>query len=62
MSYRISYNAKKFPSGIKGLVSSMRNKGLKLGLGGDIGTVTCNKQPGSYNYEQIDAFTYADWE
>jgi alpha-galactosidase len=50
VSSRITSNARKFPSGIKALVGSMKNKGLKLGLGSDIGPTTCANQPGSYNF------------
>src|SRR3569833_52026 len=35
--------------------------GMKLGLYGDAGTLTCAGYPGSYSYEQKDAVTQAAW-
>jgi alpha-galactosidase len=40
----------------------LKNKGLKLGLGSDIGAYTCANQPGSYGFEQQDSLTYANWQ
>lgn len=39
----------------------MHNKSLKLGIYGDVGRLTCANYPGSKNYEEIDAQTFADW-
>ncbi len=50
----------------------VHSKGLKLGVYTDDGTNTCStcismlydpvgKDPGSYGYEYLDAFTYASW-
>jgi alpha-galactosidase len=61
-----------FPSGIKALADYVHARGLKLGVYTDHGTNTCSscistsvsptgKQPGSFNYEYIDAMTYASW-
>lgn len=38
------------------------SKGLLFGLYSDAGTKTCQGRPGSYNYEDIDAKTYAKWK
>jgi hypothetical protein len=62
VSKNITENFDKFPNGIKGLSGSLRNKGLKLGLGSDIGVSTCANQPGSYGFEQQDTLTYANWQ
>ena len=51
----------KFPNGIKSLVDYVHSKGLKFGIYSDAGTMTCQSKPGSYNHEEIDAKTYADW-
>ncbi|CAL1265817.1 unnamed protein product [Larinioides sclopetarius] len=53
---------KRFPNGIKGLADYVHSKGLKLGLYQDIGNQTCAGYPGSYDYFDIDARTFADWE
>jgi alpha-galactosidase len=50
-----------FPSGIKALADYIHSKGLKFGIYSDAGTQTCQGKPGSYNYEAIDAKTYAKW-
>jgi alpha-galactosidase len=64
--------AGKFPSGIQWLANYVHGLGLKLGVYTDNGSNTCSscintninpvgKDPGSYHYEYIDAFTYALW-
>jgi len=64
--------AGKFPSGIPWLANYVHSLGLKLGLYTDDGTNTCSqcidsgtnpiqKDPGSFNYEYVDAFTYAQF-
>ncbi len=50
-----------FPSGMKYLADYVHSKGLKFGLYTCAGTATCQGRPGSYDYEAIDAQTYADW-
>ncbi len=52
----------KFPSGIKALADYVHGKGLKLGIYSDAGLMTCQKRPGSFGYEELDAKTYAEWE
>ncbi len=53
----------RFPSGIKALADYIHSKGLKIGIYGDRGTMTCMNIPesGSYGYEERDAKTYAAW-
>ena len=53
----------RFPSGIKALADYIHSKGLKLGIYGDRGTMTCMDIPesGSYGYEEQDAKTFASW-
>ncbi|KAF2078452.1 hypothetical protein CYY_000202 [Polysphondylium violaceum] len=50
-----------FPSGIAALADYVHSLGLKLGIYTDAGILTCQKRPGSYGYEAIDAKTYASW-
>lgn len=53
----------RFPSGIKALADYVHAKGLKLGIYGDRGTMTCVNVPqsGSKGYEDRDAKTFASW-
>lgn len=52
----------RFPSGdLKGLADYAHGKGLLFGTYTDRGTKTCGGKPGSLNYEEIDARTYAAW-
>ena len=51
----------KFPKGMDGLAKEVHGMGLKLGLYGDAGTLTCAGYPGSYKHEQQDAETLAQW-
>jgi alpha-galactosidase len=51
----------KFPNGIKYLADYVHSKGLKLGIYSDAGTKTCGKCFGGFQYEEIDAQTYAEW-
>ncbi|HEV2434385.1 MAG TPA: NPCBM/NEW2 domain-containing protein [Verrucomicrobiae bacterium] len=61
-----------FPDGIAWVANYVHSRGLKLGVYTDDGTNTCStcistqynpvgKDPGSYGYEYLDAFTYAAW-
>lgn len=53
---------KKFPSGMGALGEYIHSKGLLYGLYSDAGQATCQKRPGSRNYETVDANTYAKWK
>lgn len=39
----------------------MHKKGLKLGLYGDVGKYTCQRYPGTQDYEEIDSKQLGDW-
>jgi hypothetical protein len=39
----------------------MHSRGLKLGIYASLGTMTCANYPGSWNYLQLDAQTFAEW-
>ena len=51
----------KFPSGLFYLADYIHSKGLKFGIYGDAGILTCQKRPGSLWYEAIDANSFASW-
>ncbi len=53
----------RFPGGMKALGDYIHSKGLKFGIYGDRGTMTCMNvsQSGSYGNEQRDANTFASW-
>lgn len=51
----------KFPHGMKYLSDYMHSKGLKLGIYSCAGNKTCGKCFGGYQFEEIDAKTYAEW-
>jgi alpha-galactosidase len=50
-----------FPSGMKTLADYVHEQGLKFGIYTDAGPKTCQGRPGSLNYEEVDAQTYAEW-
>ncbi|EDP49926.1 hypothetical protein KXW98_003471 [Aspergillus fumigatus] len=54
-------NLTSFPNGIKPLIDDIHAKGLKIGLYGDSGILTCGFRPGSWSYEERDAQTLARW-
>uniref|UniRef100_A0A8C7YS43 Alpha-galactosidase n=1 Tax=Oryzias sinensis TaxID=183150 RepID=A0A8C7YS43_9TELE len=60
---RLQPDPKRFPGGIHKLARYMHDRGLKLGIYGDMGTHTCGGYPGTtLDKIQIDAQTFADWE
>ena len=54
-------DGKKFPDGIKPLCDYVHSKELKFGMYSCAGTRTCADYPGSYEYEFVDADTFAGW-
>ncbi|OTB11510.1 glycoside hydrolase family 27 protein [Daldinia sp. EC12] len=54
-------NTSTFPSGIKGVADYVHDLGLKLGIYSDSGIYDCDFHPGSWGYEELDAYTYASW-
>ncbi|KIM98409.1 glycoside hydrolase family 27 protein [Oidiodendron maius Zn] len=58
----LQINSTSFPGGIKSIVDYVHDHGLKIGLYGDSGMLTCGFNPGSYGYEIRDAITLAEWE
>lgn len=60
---RLQADPKRFPGGIQKLARYMHDRGLKLGLYGDMGTHTCGGYPGTtLDKIELDAQTLADWE
>ncbi|KAK3545066.1 hypothetical protein QTP86_033263 [Hemibagrus guttatus] len=54
---------KGFPSGIAKLARYVHDRGLKLGIYGDLGTYTCGGYPGTtLDKIETDAQTFAEWE
>ena len=51
----------KFPHGMKAVADYVHAKGLKFGMYSAAGVRTCAGYPGSYDYEYIDAATFAEW-
>jgi len=51
----------KFPSGMKALGDYLHSKGLKFGMYGCAGSLTCGGYPGGRGHEFQDARTYASW-
>ena len=51
-----------FPNGITPLVKYAHERNLSFGLYSSAGTKTCQGRPGSLDYEEIDAKTYAEWD
>ncbi|NXW99836.1 AGAL galactosidase, partial [Larus smithsonianus] len=58
---RLQADPKRFPSGIRKLADYVHSKGMKLGIYSDVGNKTCAGFPGSYNYYDLDAQTFASW-
>ncbi|MGH7653448.1 MAG: glycoside hydrolase family 27 protein [Gemmatimonadaceae bacterium] len=54
-------DSSRFPDGIKPLADYVHSKGLKFGIYTDAGRLTCQRRPGSYGHEDLDAKTYASW-
>ena len=50
----------KFPN-MKALADYVHSKGLKIGIYSSPGPRTCQGLPGSYQHEEIDARTWAEW-
>jgi len=58
---RLVPDPEKFPNGMKALSDYVHSKGLKFGIYSCAGVKTCAGYPGSFEYEFIDAETFAEW-
>ncbi|PWY75237.1 alpha-galactosidase agla [Aspergillus sclerotioniger CBS 115572] len=57
----LQWNTTKFPHGLPWLGNYVKAKGFNFGIYEDSGNLTCGGYPGSYNYEELDANTFASW-
>lgn len=51
----------KFPRGMKSVGDYIHSKGLKFGIYECRGYITCQKLPGSFEHEQTDMNSFAEW-
>ncbi|MCK0156469.1 NPCBM/NEW2 domain-containing protein [Cellulophaga sp. F20128] len=51
----------KFPSGMKAIGDYIHSKGLKYGIYECRGDLTCQNLPGSFEHEQTDMDSFAEW-
>lgn len=58
---RLVPSKEKFPNGMKAVADYVHSKGLKFGMYSCAGNYTCAVYPGSFEYEFIDAQTFAEW-
>lgn len=58
---RLVGDPQKFPHGMKAVADYVHSKGLKFGMYSCAGYLTCAAYPGSFEYEFIDAKTFAEW-
>ena len=58
---RLVCDSVKFPHGMKYVADYVHSKGLKFGMYSCCGVLTCQAYPASFNYEYIDAETFASW-
>jgi len=58
---RLMWDRDKFPSGIPALARYVHSLGLKFGIYSCAGTHTCGRKPASFGYEEVDAYTFAEW-
>jgi alpha-galactosidase len=58
---RLVADSARFPEGMKALADYVHSKGLKFGLYTDAGRRTCQGRPGTYEHEETDARTFAEW-
>jgi len=58
---RLVADSVRFPGGMKPLADYVHSRGLKFGLYTDAGRQTCQRRPGTYGSEEIDARTFGEW-
>ena len=58
---RMVPDPEKFPHGMKYVADYVHAKGLKFGMYSCAGYLTCAGYPASYDYEWLDAQTFAEW-
>ncbi|KAM9324196.1 alpha-galactosidase A [Gastrophryne carolinensis] len=60
-NYRLQADPTRFPGGIKRLADYVHARGLLLGIYQDVGKKTCAGFPGSQDFYDLDAQTFAEW-
>ena len=58
---KIVADPQKFPNGMRYLADYIHSLGLKFGMYSCAGTMTCARYPSSYDYEYVDAQTFAEF-
>ncbi len=58
---RLQADPEKFPGGMKAIGDYIHSKGLKYGIYECRGYLTCQRLPGSFEHEDIDMATFAEW-
>jgi alpha-galactosidase len=58
---RLVADSARFPGGIKPLADYVHSRGLQFGLYTDAGRRTCQGRPGTYQHEEQDARSFAEW-
>jgi alpha-galactosidase len=58
----LAADSQKFPHGMAWVGEQVHGMGLKFGIYEDAGTTTCGRYPGSWNFFQKDADTFAKWK
>ncbi len=58
---RLQADPVKFPNGMKAVGDYIHSKGLKYGIYECRGYLTCQRLPGSFEHEDIDMATFAEW-
>lgn len=61
-SGNLAADSDRFPDGMAALAADLHAQGLRLGLYGSAGTLTCEERPGTWGYEAADAALIAGWE
>lgn len=61
ISGMLKYNETKFPHGMLALSDYIHSKGLLFGIYSSSGEWTCQKYPGSWEHELLDATLFSSW-
>lgn len=61
VSGMLKYNETKFPHGMVALADYIHSKGLLFGIYTSSGEKTCQRYPGSWQHEFLDASLFASW-
>lgn len=60
-THRMIERPGKFPNGLRPVIDYVHSKGLKMGIYSCAGLRTCGVKMGSFDYEFLDAKTFAEW-